>query len=171
MTDVPRLETERLVLRGHRFSDFEPMAQHWESPRTRHIGGPLDRREAWRDFSTDCAQWTLRGFGMWILEETSSGETAGWVGFFYPDHYKEPELGWILFEAFEGRGLAYEAALAAREYGSAQWDIKQPPSFIDIDNHRSVALAKRLGATLESTQEKDRGSYFVYRHPAPGGRP
>lgn len=162
---VPVIETERLILREHRMSDFDPIAKHWESERTQYIGGPHTRENAWLVFSMDAAQWLLRGYGMWIVEEKASGKTAGWVGFYYPERYDHTELGWILLEEFEGKGLAFEAVDAARSYGAEHFGISAPCSFISTPNVRSIALAKKLGATLEDTRDLGTGPFYVYRHP------
>ncbi len=106
---VPIIETTRLILREYRRSDFDPIAAHWQSDRTKHTGGPLNRRDAWKAFAGDCGQWHLRGYGMWIVQDKASGDTAGYVGFYEPDHYSETELGWVLLAPFEGKGLADEA--------------------------------------------------------------
>lgn len=162
---VPVIETDRLILREHRRSDFDVIADFWTDARTEFIGGPHDRRRAWEVFSMDCAQWQLRGYGMWIVEEKATGKTAGWVGFYEPDFYDETEIGWIMLDAFEGKGLAFEAVNAARQYGADHFGISAPCSFIAEQNDRSVALAKRLGATLQETRQGPKGPYFVYRHP------
>lgn len=163
-TPIPVVATEHAIMREHRLSDFDPIASHWESERTKWTGGPLSRQEAWRSFSMDCAQWQLRGYGMWIVEDKASGKTAGWIGFYEPDHYDETEIGWILLEEFEGRGLAEECVRAALAYGETHFGIVAPCSFIAVENERSVALAARVGATLEETRDRGKGPFFVYRH-------
>ncbi|MCV6825450.1 MULTISPECIES: GNAT family N-acetyltransferase [Halocynthiibacter] len=169
MSLIPTIETERLILRAPQMSDFDPLAAHWELERTEYIGGPLDRKEAWSAFSADAGQWILRGYGMWIVEDKASGKTAGWIGFYEPERYDEPEIGWILLEEFEGKGIAYEAVVAARAYGGEHFGITKPCSFIAAENARSIALAERLGATREDTREGPRGAYHVYRHPEYNG--
>lgn len=166
MFTIPTIETERLILRAHRLSDFEPIAAHWALERTQYIGGPLTRQEAFQAFSADAGQWILRGYGMWIVEEKSSRKTAGWIGFYEPERYDETEIGWILLEEFEGKGLAFEAVSAARAYGAEHFDIHAPCSFIATPNLRSIALAEKLGATREEQREGPKGPFYVYRHPA-----
>lgn len=167
MSLIPTLETQRLILREPKMSDFDPIAAHWALERTQYIGGPLDRKGAWGAFSADAGQWILRGYGMWIAEDKESGKTAGWIGFYEPERYDEPEIGWIFLEEFEGKGLAFEAALAVREYGEQNFGVTSACSFIAVENSRSIALAERLGATREETREGPKGPYYVYRHPAP----
>ena len=50
--DIPVIETERLILRGHRIDDFPSYAAMWAEPVvTRFIGGaPLSEEDAWAKF-------------------------------------------------------------------------------------------------------------------------
>ena len=49
MPDIPRIETERLILRGPREEDMDAVAAFATSEeRTRYIGGPTDRFGAWQ---------------------------------------------------------------------------------------------------------------------------
>ena len=48
---VPVIETERLILRGHRLDDFEGLAAMWADPEvTRYIGGKQTMTARVRDF-------------------------------------------------------------------------------------------------------------------------
>ena len=66
---IPRLETERLILRGHTAEDFEPMAAFLADPEVaRFIAArPLTREMAWRSLATTIGHWYLRGFGAWAV--------------------------------------------------------------------------------------------------------
>jgi RimJ/RimL family protein N-acetyltransferase len=159
----PVLKTARLTLRPFAVGDFEAFAALYGSQRSRLIGGPIDRRQAWRTMAMLAGEWPLRGYGMWSVE-LPDGAWGGHVGFFHPAHYDEPELGWVLAEAAEGQGLALEAALAARTWGRVN-GIPRPMSNIDAENLRSIRLAERLGAVREATRTEDGSSWHVYRHP------
>ncbi|PRY23697.1 RimJ/RimL family protein N-acetyltransferase [Aliiruegeria haliotis] len=162
---IPTVETERLTLRAFRIEDFETYAAFFASDRACHVGGPKDRRGAWGDFTSDTAAWQLRGAGMWAVDHKETGALAGWVGIVETVFYEEPELGWMLTEAFEGQGLAREAALAARDYAREKLGLDGLVSFIEAGNTRSIRLAERLGATREETRDNGRGPFHVYRHP------
>jgi RimJ/RimL family protein N-acetyltransferase len=152
---IPVLETERLVLREPREVDFAAMLSFNDSPRAVFVGGGGDRQKVWRNLLANIGHWALRGYGFYSVD-TKAGDFIGRVGVIYHDGWDEPELAWHLFEGFEGKGFAYEAALAARADYHAR-------------NTRSEALALRLGATLERTLNDEKGHDHVYRHPAPGG--
>ena len=71
----------------------------------------------------------------------------------------------------EGKGYAAEAARAALDYAfdTLGWDTCV--SYIDANNARSIALAERMGATVDPTaaQPDDETDLLVYRHARPSG--
>ncbi len=75
-------------------------------------------------------------------------------------------MGWLLLPAFEGRGYAAEAARAARGYAYGTLGWKTAVSYVSAENHRSAALARRLGAR-EDLDAPSPGDGLVFRHPAP----
>ena len=113
--------------------------------------------------------WALRDYGFYSVD-TKAGDFIGRIGVIYHDGWDEPELAWHLFDGFEGKGYAMEAALAARADYHARITQQPPISYIDVTNTRSEALAKRLGASIERTLNDEKGHHHVYRHPAPEAR-
>lgn len=168
-TGAPILETERLILRGPEAKDCEGFVDYFTSERSRYTGGRLNRREAWRLFGTEIGHWALRGFGMWSVTERGADDCVGMVGCWMPEGWPETELGWILWPDAEGRGIGYEAAIAARSCAYCQFGWTTAVSYIAFDNARSVALAERLGAKRDETAAfpKEDQPCLVYRHPSP----
>jgi RimJ/RimL family protein N-acetyltransferase len=91
------------------------------------------------------------------------------AGPWYPASWPEKEIGWSLWSAeAEGKGIAFEAAQAARgfAYDVLEWDTAV--SYIASDNARSIALAERLGARRDDAAAHPGNTpCHVYRHPAP----
>jgi RimJ/RimL family protein N-acetyltransferase len=116
-------------------------------------------------FAAELGHWHLHGFGMWTVEH--NGQPIGLVGCWYPETWPEREIGWLLWDGFEGQGFATEAALATREqcYGPLGWDTAV--SYIHRDNVRSIALAERLGCTRDASAVHPNPDALVYRHPYP----
>ena len=163
---IPRLETARLILRAPDVGDFDAYAGFLAHQRSTGTDDPLTRHTAWLGFAADLGHWHLRGYGFWVIEEKMSGDTAGMVGFFHPDGWPEPELGWTLFNGFEGHGLAIEAATRARDFAHDDLGWETLISVISPDNTRSLALAKKLGATFEREWTSPTGEFaHIYRHP------
>ncbi|NDW45267.1 GNAT family N-acetyltransferase [Ruegeria sp. PrR005] len=165
---IPVIETENLILRGPRESDFEAFAAFGASERSRFVGGPFPRFRSWGGFLATYGHWALRGYGMWMVEERATGATAGRIGFIFNDGWDEPELGWHIFDGFEGKGYAYQAAHAARAHGAQHFGLDGVISYIDPANTRSLRLAERLGAQYERDGEVAGHPCQVWRHPQQG---
>ncbi|MEX0351436.1 MAG: GNAT family N-acetyltransferase [Paracoccaceae bacterium] len=164
---IPKLETERLILRGPDARDFENVATFFaDEARSWGFGGPCNRNEAWRWFASMIGHWVLRGYGYWMVE-TRAGHPVGFVGIWEPEGWPEPELGWVVFADAEGKGYALEAAREVRRYAYEVLGFETISSNIFPGNDRSVALAERLGARFERSYENvSHGTQMVYRHPS-----
>lgn len=162
---IPTLETERLILRGPVADDLDAVAAFYASPRSRMIGGPKSRPDAWRALCTAAGHWMLRGYGMWTLEHRDDGRACGACGFINHADWDEPELGWNLHDGYEGKGLAREAALAARKAGADLFGLTGVISYIAPENTRSRDLALRLGARFEREGTVIGTPCHIYRHP------
>lgn len=168
--EIPEVETPRLRLRAPAPADFEAVAGFLASDRAAFVGGPLGRLAAWETLAGRIGHWLWRGFGMWSVEDRASGAYVGHVGAWFPPDWPEPEIGWCLVAAAEGKGYAEEAARAARAhlYGALGW--RTAISLIHPDNARSRALARRLGCACEGVfAHPDGWSADLWRHPAPAG--
>ncbi len=165
---IPTIDTPDLILRGYRESDFEALATFGGSQRACFVGGPHDRWACWRAFLAGMGHWSLRGFGMWMVEHRASGQVAGRVGMILNDGWHEPELGWHIYQEFEGRSLAYQAAQAARDYAARHQGLDRVISYIDAENIRSLRLAHRLGAQFECNADLLGQPCQIFRHPAVG---
>lgn len=159
---LPTLATDRLILRAPRVTDFEVYAEIACSDRGAHIGGPMSREDAWLDFAQVTATWILHGHGVWTIGHAS--QVAGFVLLGFEPGDREPELGFLLRAEAEGKGIAFEAALAARRYAFDELGWDTLVSYIAPENARSIALARRLGARLDGVIEEAGEVANVYRH-------
>ena len=169
MTQAPVITTERLRLRPHRMSDMDAFWAFFQSARAQYVDSPKNRTHLWYGFASEVGSWELQGQGGWAIE-TRDGALAGQVAVAQPPHFAERELGWILFDGFEGKGIAYEAAAAARDYAFETIGADTLVSYIDNRNARSIALAKRLGAFEDAAAARHDAGDVVYRHPHPSER-
>jgi RimJ/RimL family protein N-acetyltransferase len=165
---IPVLETERLILRGWHATDLEPFARFYSDGELSHfVGGPLDYGSVWRLLATEIGHWILRGYGMWVIEEKGGSPFAGYCGLWEPGDWPELEIGWIFNREFHGKGYATEAALRVREYAYGELKRNTLVSYIDPENEASKRVARRLGASYESTIELRGHPAEIFRHPGP----
>ncbi len=150
-----QLETERLLLRMWRESDFEPYAKMCADPEVmRYLGGNIfDRAQAWRHMAFLVGHWHLLGYGNWAVEEKTTGDFAGRIGFTNPEGWPAFEIGWTLGRQFWGKGYATEGGRRALKYAFEEFDKDHVISLIHPDNHRSIRVAERLGEKLEGETE------------------
>lgn len=161
------ITTERLVLRPPTKADLGPWMDFLVSPRgVWHGGGPAEGRgRAWRIVAILMGHWQIHGFGVFVARERLSQRPIGSFGPFWPADWPEREIGWSVWSpSDEGKGYATEASKAVVEHAYANLGWDSMVSYIDPTNHRSIALAVRLGARRDSAAPRPRPSDLVYRH-------
>lgn len=165
---IPILTTPRLRLRAPVMDDFGAYSRMMASDRARYMNGPLDAAGAWAYFTADVALWHLFGHGGLMIELVATDETIGQVGINHGPLFPEKELGWMLYDGFEGQGYATEAASRMRDWGFEALGIKTLVSYVDPDNAASAAVAMRLGAVRDDKAVRPAPAVVVYRH-SPSG--
>lgn len=166
----PTLATERLILRGPKAADAPAFAAFYASARSRYAGGPMTAAQSWRALAADFGHWAMLGFGRFMLTLRGRDDAVGLAGPYFPAGRPEKEIGWVLFdETLEGQGLAREAAQATIDHAWHTLGWATMVSYINPANTRSIALAERLGATLDpdAPQPKPDDPCLIYRHPKP----
>ena len=150
---VPRLETERLVLRAHRVEDFPNCVALWSDPVvTRFISGvPQTLEESWSRLLRYAGHWLLLGFGYWVVEEKATGNFLGEVGFadmkraIEPPLGNTPEAGWVFAPSAHGKGFALEAVQAMHVWGAKNFQTPNSACLIAPENEPSLRLAAKMG--------------------------
>ena len=144
---IPRLETERLVLRGFEEGDLDAYAAMTGDPEVmRYMGrGPFDRADAWREIALYVGHFELRGYTHWALELRETGELVGRCGPWRPEGWPALEVGWLLAREHWGRGYATEAGRAAIDYAWSELGADRVISLVLPGNERSAKVARRLG--------------------------
>ena len=150
---APRIETERLVLRGHTPEDLPACAAMWRDEEVvRFIGGrPFTREEVWARILRYAGMWVVMGHGFWAIDEKAGGRMIGEVGVMEarrdiePSFEGEPEIGWALMPAAHGKGYAAEAVAAALAWADAHLDAPKLVCIISPENAPSIRLAAKFG--------------------------
>jgi RimJ/RimL family protein N-acetyltransferase len=141
-------------------ADFEPLYVLLESNRAQFLGGPFTRKQSW--------QWITAEVGSWGVELRETGDFVGQIGINQPHHFPELEIGWIFLAQAEGKGYARQGATAILDWVRSSLKPETLVSYIDPQNLRSIALAKRLGALPDPDALRPDGDTkedtIVYRH-------
>lgn len=167
---IPTLETERLWLRPFKDADHDAVADFFTNdPGARYVGGPTDRRGAWRVIATFIGHWHLRGFGPFAIEDKATAQWLGWCNLWRPPEFPEIEIGWTLAERHRGKGYVHEAAVRVRAYALDTLKLPTLVSYIVPENTTSRRVAERLGAKHETSIDMRKVLVDVWRHPRTGG--
>jgi RimJ/RimL family protein N-acetyltransferase len=164
---IPTLTTDRLVLRAFEDRDLDAYAGIMSDPEvTKYLGDakPLSRADAWRQMAMILGHWSLRGFGLWAVEERATGRLLGRIGCQHPEGWPDFEVAYTLGRSYWGRGFAQEGARAALTY--ARETLKRPViiSVIRAANAGSIHVATMLGARRGETVEFFGAPADIYRY-------
>ncbi|MBV8123890.1 MAG: GNAT family N-acetyltransferase [Burkholderiaceae bacterium] len=149
----PLIETDRLLLRPHRLSDFEPWyAMFSDRELFKFIAAPqMSREDAWNRLLRYAGHWTLLGFGLFAVFRKSDGVFLGETGLadfhrglgeLFDGHL---EAAWIMTRAAQGQGIALEAAKAAHDWIDQALVPPRTVCLIGGDNLPSLRVAAHLG--------------------------
>lgn len=171
---VPVLETERLILRGHRPEDFDGVHRLWSDPAVVEFitGRPSTEMESQVRLLRYIGHWAAYGFGYWHVIERETGDVVGDVGFgklkrdMVPPVSGEPEIGWVLMPHHHGKGYATEAARAALEWGDANFEGQGTFCIFHPDNTGSIRVGEKLGYRFSHTAQYMGGDTPVYVRPS-----
>lgn len=158
---VLQIETDRLLLRRHRLTDFADSFAMWSHPDVvRFISGrPSTEEEAWGRLHRYVGHWELLGFGYWVVTDRTTGQFVGEVGFadfkraIVPSFDGAPEAGWALAPAFHGRGYATEALTGALGWLEEHIRPARTVCMIDETNQASVRVADKVGYRVWTKSE------------------
>ena len=156
--DGPVIETARLILRPWRSSDVAANTTMLSDPDTARFispdGKPITTEiNGWRNAAVISGHWALHGFGMFAVEEKSSGSYIGRVGPWSPPQWPGFEVGWGIAKECRGKGYAVEAARASIDWVFATFEIDEIIHCIESVNAPSQAVARRLGAVKDREGE------------------
>lgn len=153
MTDIPVLETKRLILRGFQLGDLDAMTAMWTMQDVvQYIGGvPLTREQCWIRLLRHIGMWSVMGFGFWVITEKETGRLIGEAGFHEMRRAIDPsientlECGWGLLPEMQGKGYASEALEIMWNWAEENHRGMPITCIIDPRNEASLGLAARHG--------------------------
>ena len=143
------IETERILLRPFCIKDIERFAKICANPNVmRYIGDgkPVSRNVIAEKIPEWIELYEKQKYGLMALVMKDTDELIGFCGFIHQtvDEVEYIELGYRLDEAYWGKGIATEVAVAVRDYA---FNVLEIPMLISIINHQNDAskhVAKKL---------------------------
>lgn len=155
------LQTERLILRRYRPTDFEAFFS-WRSREdvTRYQDYDAQtREEAERSFTRAIDRYVMREQGdvlVWAMERRNDASVIGDLVLVLDDlQHSLAEIGWTLHPDYHGQGYATEAASAVMSVAFDTIGFHRIKANLDPRNHASEALCRRLGMRREAHYIED----------------
>ena len=169
---LPTLETARLLLRQPTSEDAEAWYSIWGDPAVRWWGEPDASVEASRlgiDELRERMAPFPPGLGWWLVCDRETGEAVG-DALLQPlrPAFKHIELGYHLASRHWGKGYATEAAHALIHHGWGTLGLDHLVAAIHVDNHPSMAVARRLGMVRGEAFEHAGLPHHLWRLERPG---
>lgn len=169
---IPRVRTERLVMREWHDADRGPFAGlNGDAEVMRHFPSTLTAEQSDEMVDRIRSSWERLGYGLWAVERIDTAEFIGFVGLSTPSWSDTPlvEVGWRLARRHWGHGFASEAATAALHVGFSRLDLPADEivSFTTVGNDRSRRVMERIGLTHRPERDFDHpllGHWHGCRH-------
>ena len=149
---MPDVETDRLWLRRwtrDHASGLADVNANAEVMEFLNGGTPLTPVESGLVSDRVLEHWKAYRFGLWAVIEKAGGRLVGFAGIchplWFPAWAHAIEVGWRLRRDAWGLGYATEAGREALRVGLEERGMAEIVAFVHPDNHRSAAVARRLG--------------------------
>ena len=171
---IPRIETDRLILRGYVRDDFEDYVALRRDPEVARFTGGVPRKasDIWGRFLGIAGNWAIEGFGQWAVIRRADGRLIGQTGIFRAmrglgaEFDAAPEAGWILTGAAHGQGYGGEAVDAAHRWFDASPHAGPLHAMIEPENAASFRIAERFGYLRGREAEYEGAAVVLMRRPA-----
>ena len=154
--NAPRIDTQRLTLRGFRADDWQGLARFYADDTVmrhmlpgRGLSSALAAERAKSNIHNFNASWAQRGYGVWAVADRASGRLLGQCGLRYVPEAEMVELLYLLNKTHWGRGLASEAAAAALVHGFGAAALARIFAVTAPQNAASQRVLHKLGFTAE----------------------
>lgn len=162
------LTTERCWLRETVEADVDKFWKMYQAPGiTRYTERLFPTLEAERGYVREYRRriYPFYEFGVWTVLDRSSGDVVGRAGLSVREGYHLPELGFVIGEAWQGRGLATEVCRGILEYAREQLGFAQVQVLVHEENAASLHLCRKLGFQEEKAVEMEQNGHragFIY---------
>lgn len=154
-TNIPTIETERLILRKIKTSDYADM---YEYSRLDEVTKYLlwsphpDKSYTYGYIEQLQPQYRRGEFFDWAVELKSEGKMIGTCGFTALDTlHNRGEVGYVLNPAYWGRGIAPEALERVLEFAFGELGLNRVEARYMNGNVRSRRVMEKCGMTYEGT--------------------
>ena len=152
-SNIPTLETDRLILRKLSVADADDMFEYSKDMN-------ITKYLTWsphpdRYFTIDYIKFVLKkyktgDFRDWAVIDKATGKMIGTCGFTSVDlHNKKGEIGYVYNSQYWGRGIATEALECVVDFGFSKLDLNRIEGRFMVENTPSRRVMEKAGMTFE----------------------
>ena len=157
-SDLPTLETERLILRKVTKEEIEDMYLYGSDEE-------VSKYVTWNTHETIAdtkgfVEFVLNKYenkqvSPWGIEYKENGKFIGTIDFVWwqPNH-KIAEIGYVISRDYWGKGLTTEVAKELVKFGFEEMDLVRVQARCDLENIASARVMEKAGMTLEGIIRK-----------------
>jgi [ribosomal protein S5]-alanine N-acetyltransferase len=152
--DVPKIETERLILRKITLDDAEDMYLYASNEEvTRYV--TWNTHSSLSDTIEFINTFLTQYDAPWGIELKENGKFIGTVHFVWwqPEH-NSAEIGYVLSKEYWGKGLITEAAMAIISFGFESMNLVRIQARCFLENKGSERVMEKLGMSFEGISRK-----------------
>ena len=152
-SNMPKLETERLLFRAIKRSDLEDIYEYSSNPSTSKylLWTPHKSIAETREFiEIVISKYKSGDYNDWAIVHKKTGKMIGTCGFTRIDEENNlVEIGYVLNPDFWGMGLATEAVEKVLEFAFEVMRVNRVEAKFVFGNDASLAVMKKVGMKLE----------------------
>lgn len=143
----------RLTLTKLALHDWELIRSIYSNPALmKHIGTVRSDEDIRRNFEKELAPWSLESthWLTWIIHETASGKDVGLVSICTRNlETLTAEIGFIIQEAFKGKGYATEAIKLIIDFAADTFGFKTFTAVCSEEHAASRRVLEKAGMNLD----------------------
>ncbi len=146
------LDTERCSIRETTVEDLEAFYELYSAPAiTKYMENLFTDRDEERVYIETYAKtvYEFYGYGMWTVMLKETDEVIGRAGISMREGFEDPELGFMIGEPWQGKGLATEVCGKILEYAAKELGFIRVIAFVQPGNQQSIGLLQKLGFAYE----------------------
>ena len=146
------LDTERCSIRETTVEDLEAFYKLYSAPAiTKYMENLFTDRDEERVYIETYAKtvYEFYGYGMWTVMLKETDEVIGRAGISMREGFEDPELGFMIGEPWQGKGLATEVCGKILEYAAKELGFIRVIAFVQPGNQQSIGLLQKLGFAYE----------------------
>jgi [ribosomal protein S5]-alanine N-acetyltransferase len=157
-SDLPILETERLLLRKITVEDAEDMFVYGSNPEvstyvTWNKHQTLSDTKEFIDFILN--QYEAGRIAPWGIEDKETGRLIGTIDFVsWNTNHHFAEIGYVIARDYWGKGITTEAAEALIRFGFEKMDLVRIQARCFVENIGSERVMEKVGMSFEGIIRK-----------------